>query len=91
MARAHLEITGVVQGVGFRWFVRQHARALGLSGWVKNEPSGAVSLAVEGEPKAVADFLAAVRNGPPGARVDEIRQLPTDAIGDLPDTFTVLR
>ena len=91
MALAHLEFTGVVQGVGFRWFVRQHARALGLSGWVRNEDSGAVRVAVRGDPKAVAGFVAAIRKGPQGARVDEMRELPVDGLGDLPDTFTVIR
>ena len=91
MALAHLEFTGLVQGVGFRWFVRQHARALGLAGWVKNEDSGAVRVAVEGDAKVVANFIAAIRSGPPGARVDAVRELPTIEIGTLTGTFIVMR
>ena len=91
MGMVHLEVTGLVQGVGFRWFVRQHARALGVSGWVRNESSGAVRVAARADESVLAEFVEAIRNGPPGARVEEVRRLPTDEVGDLPDTFTVLR
>lgn len=91
MARAHLEVTGAVQGVGFRWFVRQHARALGLAGWVRNEDSGAVRVAVEGSDDAVAELVELIRPGPPGARVDGIRRVPPTEDGDLPQPFTVIR
>lgn len=91
MARAHLEVSGAVQGVGFRWFVRQHARALGLAGWVRNEDSGTVRLAVEGTPEAIEQLVSLIRPGPPGARVDDVRRLPDVAEADLPQTFTVIR
>ncbi len=90
MARVHLEVTGLVQGVGFRWFLRQRARALGLAGWVANRDDGAVELAVEGSEEAVRSLVEAARAGPAGARVENVRELPVVA-GDLPATFTVLR
>jgi acylphosphatase len=65
-------VTGSVQGVGFRWFVRELARALDLAGWVRNEPDGAVVLMAEGTPDALAQLEAAVRVGPAGARVDHV-------------------
>ena len=89
--RVHVEITGLVQGVGFRWFVRQHARALGLAGWVKNEASRAVRVVAEGGDEDVARFLDAIRRGPPGSRVDDVRSLPTEELGDLPNDFAVMR
>lgn len=91
MARAHLEVTGAVQGVGFRWFVRQHARALGLAGWVRNEDSGAVRVAVEGSDADIAELVELIRPGPPGARVDAIRPVPPADDIDLPQPFTVIR
>lgn len=90
MTRVHLEVTGLVQGVGFRWFLRQRARALGLAGWVANRDDGAVEVAAEGSEDAIRSLLEAARAGPAGARVDHVRELPAVA-GDLPTTFTVLR
>lgn len=63
---------GLVQGVGFRWFVKQQAGALGLSGWVSNQGDGSVALEAEGEPAALEQLKAAIQQGPPDARVDEI-------------------
>ena len=45
----HVVVRGRVQGVGFRWFVREAARALGLAGWVRNRPDGSVEVAAEGD------------------------------------------
>ena len=89
-ARIRLRITGRVQGVGFRWFVREQARRLGLAGWVRNETDGAVMLEAEGPPELVAELRTAVGSGPPGARVDAVTLLPP---GDdaLPRTFAVDR
>jgi acylphosphatase len=87
-----LRITGRVQGVGFRWFAREQARALGLAGWVQNEPAGAVLLEVAGPAHAIAVFIDALRVGPPGARVDEIAEEPAASMAtELPAPFTVHR
>lgn len=70
--RARFRVTGTVQGVGFRPFVYRHARALGLTGFVRNDPAG-VLIEVEGPP-AVIDQLAAILadDPPPLARVTSI-------------------
>jgi len=75
MESIHLEVRGRVQGVGFRWYVVDTARELRLSGWVKNSTDGKVELAAAGERDALAKLEAAVRAGPPGARVEEVRRL----------------
>ncbi len=85
------EFRGLVQGVGFRWFVRQHARARGISGWVKNEKSGAVRVAARGDAATLEQFLSDIRTGPTGARVDQVLTLPAEEAGDLPDSFTIIR
>lgn len=68
----HLLIRGVVQGVGFRWFMAQEAHRRGLGGWVRNLSDGRVEALVCGEEEAVAEMLNWATQGPPGARVDEI-------------------
>jgi acylphosphatase len=61
-----------VQGVWFRESTRERAAALGLTGWVRNLRDGRVEALFEGEPKAVEDALAFVREGPPLARVASV-------------------
>lgn len=68
-ARLVARVEGRVQGVGYRMFVRERAVALGLSGWVRNLPSGAVDLEAEG-PRAVLErLLRDLQSGPPASRV----------------------
>ena len=63
-------ISGRVQGVGFRWFVRDAAMREGVAGWVMNLPDGRVEAFVEGDAEAVTRVERALRSGPPGARVE---------------------
>lgn len=65
----HLVIRGRVQGVGFRYFVLRRAESLGLAGWVRNRPDGAVEAEAEGPRTALERLIEAVGNGPSGARV----------------------
>lgn len=75
----HLRIVGTVQGVGFRWFVREKAAQLGISGWVRNTPSGHVEVAASGDEPKLQQLAAAVKRGPEGARVTEVQRMtPTD-------------
>jgi len=70
--RAHAIATGLVQGVGYRASTAHEARALGLAGWVRNLPDGAVELEVEGPVDDVAALLAWCDRGPPAARVKHV-------------------
>jgi acylphosphatase len=76
MARTaiHLIISGCVQGVGFRWWVRGQARRLGLSGWVRNRADGTVELTAAGPAEAVEQLAAACQGGPSAARVDSVER-----------------
>ena len=90
--RLHARISGRVQGVGFRWFVREEARRLGLAGWVRNLPTGEVELVAEGSPSAIEAFARTIGKGPPGARVEVVHRLPTAAgIDTLPSPFAIER
>jgi len=63
-------VRGRVQGVGFRFFAERAARSLGVLGWVRNLPDGAVETVVEGEDAAVEEYLVRLGRGPLGSRVD---------------------
>ena len=68
----HLIITGIVQGVGYRASFMQQARALQLSGWVRNRRDGSVEAMVAGDAQAVQAIIDWARRGPSSARVDDI-------------------
>lgn len=72
----HLIISGDVQGVGFRYFMRRTAQRLGVSGWVRNRRDGAVEAMVQGTPEAVEALIESARVGPEAARVDRIDVTP---------------
>lgn len=77
----HLVIHGRVQGVGYRWWATQEARALGLSGWVRNRRDGAVELLAIG-PEAACRLLAqACLQGPEGADVSRVDAVPGEDDG----------
>jgi acylphosphatase len=91
MENMHLEVRGRVQGVGFRWFVVEQARQLQLAGWVRNNPDGNVEVAAAGPREALARLESAVRKGPRGARIDDVRPLGSVPAGDLPRPFEIAR
>lgn len=86
-----LLVSGRVQGVGFRWFVREAARQHRLAGWVRNRPDGSVELEASGDDGAFRQFIEDIREGPPGARVDEIRELSSNQTETLPQLFAIIR
>lgn len=89
MTRVQVRVEGRVQGVFFRDFTRREATRLGLTGWVRNLPDGAVEALFEGGEEAVAAMLTWLQTGSPRSRVDLVRQLP-EAINVPPGNgFTV--
>lgn len=72
LARAHVFISGRVQGVNFRWYTQRQAQELGLAGWVRNLWDGRVEAIFEGKEKAVGRAVDWCRVGPPSARVDDV-------------------
>jgi acylphosphatase len=67
-----LRITGLVQGVGFRAFVENEARRLGVRGWVRNRRDRSVEAAIAGAPEQVGEMIVACRRGPSGAQVEAV-------------------
>ncbi|MAW81874.1 MAG: acylphosphatase [Parvularcula sp.] len=73
-------ITGRVQGVSYRAWTREAARAQGLSGWVRNCADGSVEAVFAGDRAAVDAMIAACRKGPPAARVDNVETADAAAL-----------
>jgi acylphosphatase len=71
--RVQVLVTGRVQGVGFRYFTAARARQLGLTGIARNLPNGQVHITAEGDRAALDALIDAVRAGPPGAYVRDVR------------------
>jgi acylphosphatase len=88
--RRSYRITGLVQGVGFRWWARDAASGLGLRGRVRNAPDGTVRLDAEGPPEALDRLERLLRRGPAAARVDDVLpDPPSDS--PLPTGFEISR
>ncbi|HKJ88823.1 MAG TPA: acylphosphatase [Gammaproteobacteria bacterium] len=88
-ARAHVVVAGLVQGVFFRATTQEKARESGVRGWVKNNPDGTVEAVFEGDKDQVAELVEWCRQGPPSARVDDLRVSWEDYRGEF-DDFTAL-
>ncbi len=78
-----VRITGRVQGVWFRGWVREEARRLGLTGSVRNQPDGSVAALFVGPGTAVAAMLTLCRDGPPSARVHSVETTPVTPVPQL--------
>lgn len=90
VTRAEIIVQGIVQGVGFRYFVKKHAHRLDLVGWTRNLPSGEVQTVVEGSQENIEHLYREAQKGPTGARVEEHYIQWTEATGEF-TSFEVRR
>lgn len=76
--RVYVKVGGRVQGIGFRWFVRETGASMGVSGWVRNLSDGSVELEAQAEPQKLDRFIDAIKTRHPHARIDDFqtRDLP---------------
>jgi acylphosphatase len=72
MKQAHVFISGSVQGVGYRYFVKQNARKLGITGWVRNTEDGGVEAMLQGDEKIIEQMIAICKKGPFMSEVTQI-------------------
>jgi acylphosphatase len=91
LRRVRAVVRGDVQGVGFRWFIREHARALDLAGWVRNHADGSVEFTAEGDDARVDRLLALARRGPAGAIVKDLTLAEPGPDEKLDVPFTIRR
>jgi acylphosphatase len=73
MVTQKLRIRGLVQGVGYRYALRDEAQRRGVAGWVRNRTDGSVEAVLQGSPERVAELIAWTRRGPPASRVDDVQ------------------
>lgn len=88
--RLHALVDGRVQGVGFRMFVLDQARAFGLTGWVRNKFDGRVEVLAEGSREQLDRLIEKLRMGPRSAFVEELIKEWQSATGEYKD-FNVAR
>lgn len=69
----HIFISGKVQGVGFRAFIRREAAVLNIRGWAKNLIDGRVEAVIQGDKNKVAQMIEKIKEGPSYARVDNLK------------------
>lgn len=69
----YARVRGLVQGVGFRYFVVRQASALGLRGYARNDSSGEVEVVAQGPRTALERLLSELHRGPSAASVDEVQ------------------
>ncbi|HEY70065.1 MAG TPA: acylphosphatase [Anaerolineae bacterium] len=85
IVRAHVVISGRVQGVYFRSYVKERAVSMGIHGWVRNLFDGTVEAIFEGETESVHRMIAWCQRGPSAARVDHVE---TNWLTPLQDSTT---
>lgn len=88
--RIHARVSGLVQGVGFRYFAVQSARRLGVTGWVRNRLDGDVEAEAQGPRTQVDAFVAALHEGPRWGHVDAVDVTEVPPLSDEP-IFAVRR
>jgi acylphosphatase len=88
IARRYL-ISGIVQGVGFRYFTQDEAERLHLSGFVRNLRDGRVEIYAIGSPESLARLRTVIERGPRGAMVQQVGEEPAEINPKFAEEFTI--
>jgi acylphosphatase len=83
-------VSGMVQGVGFRWYVARHARSLGLVGFARNLPDGRVEVVVSGPEESLPALEQLLRTGPANAQVEQVERSPEPAAVLVGKSFDIM-
>lgn len=81
--RLHAIVEGRVQGVSFRYFVREQAKSLQVTGWVRNRWDDTVEVTAEGDQEKLQKLLSALHSGPSAAMVMNVRYEWQEASGEF--------
>lgn len=90
MPVAAFVVRGRVQGVGFRFYARESARALDLAGWVRNASDGSVEAEATGSVAALDAFHRALKEGPRGAWIADVSRRELQPAGKHQHPFAIL-
>lgn len=90
MQQVHLFISGFVQGVGFRQFVKYNAKKMGVNGWVKNLPDGRVEAVLQGQRELLEHMIRRLKKGPFIAKVENI-DVRWEEVKDTFEAFEVIK
>ena len=82
-ARLHAVVSGMVQGVNFRYYTARQAESLGVTGWVANQWDGTVEVVAEGTRADLQSLLDWLKHGPPSARVDSVEPAWEEPTGEF--------
>lgn len=82
-------VSGMVQGVGYRYFAARAARPLGVAGYVKNLRDGRVEVYAIASPAVLKSFRAELRRGPQGASVDEVAEAAVKIEPEFASQFSI--
>jgi acylphosphatase len=85
MVARHFIINGLVQGVGFRYFVLRAAARHQVKGTVRNLPDGRVEVVAEGDREAMDEFKKDLATGPSLAEVTSLDEFDVPVTGRYPD------
>ncbi len=88
LARLRVTVSGIVQGVNFRYYTARQAQSLGVTGWVANRSDGSVEVLAEGARANLQALLDWLGHGPPSAHVDGVRTSWEEPTGEY-DSFRV--
>lgn len=83
LARLHAIVSGIVQGVNFRYYTSREAERLGVKGWVANREDGTVEVVAEGSRPDLERLQDWLRHGPPSAQVDYVQADWEQATGEF--------
>lgn len=89
-ASVHIIVEGLVQGVGYRWFVARRAEALGIKGFARNLYDGTVEVRAAGDRSLIEEFIGELKVGPRAAHVTNMK-IEWNPPGGTPGTHFEIR
>lgn len=89
MTATRFVVRGLVQGVGFRWFVWRQAKRFGLRGLARNLRDGSVEVIADGSEAALVELERALRRGPPAAQVASVEKCDVPHEVVIPSDFDI--